>query len=613
MKKLILSGVTAFAATAPAYAQNPTNVVELPEFVVTATRTTTPVAATAASVSIITRADIESAGFTTVADALATVPGLIIVRNGTPGQATSVFSRGTESNHTLLTLDGRRVPAMLAGGADWGQLTLDNIERIEVVQSSSSAVHGGDAIGGVVNIVTRSGRGLEKPEYEASFEGGSFNTFHERIAARGAAGGFDYAVALSQFNADYPRDNNNYRRSVTRSSFGYEASENLYLDLKVSYYQTDGGSPGALPGNTTDHLKREVFNISPALSLDVSERWSTRLVYSFENQWQPSFDGGPAFGTRNRLNVAAHVIDWHNTYEITDDWTLSAGVLWQDQAVDRTTTSLFGGAINANLQNQAGYLQSQYSPVEGLSLVNSVRYDAYSDYDNAITWRQAVAYQHQPSASLIRFSVSRSVAPPTAQDLYFFGNPALNPERALSLELGLEKKFLAGRLTTAATLFRHDYKNFIQFNPAAPPFGATVNVPDALAEGVEFSLNWKAHAKLDLACSYTYLTTRDELNDQPLARRPRHHVTAQATVRPSEKLSLSANLGWQADRHDIGAFPAVRDYEDYVLINATAQYQIHKNARVWLRSENLTDASYQYAIGFPALRFGVYGGIGVQF
>lgn len=613
MKKTITTGIAAIAAITPGFAQSNGEVVLLPDTIVTATRTETPVGATAASVAILTRADIEAAGHITLADALATVPGFVLVRNGTPGQATSVFSRGTESNHTLLTIDGRRVPSMLAGGADWGQLTLDNIDRIEIVKSSTSAVHGSDAIGGVVNVVTRTGRGLAKPEYEASFEGGSFNTFHERAAVRGASGKFDYALSLSQFNADYPRDNNNYRRSVARSSFGYEFSTDLYFDLKLSYYQTDGGSPGALPGNTVDHLKREVVNVSPAMNLDISDAWSTRLIYTFENQWQPSFDGGPAFGSLNRLNVGAHAIDWQNDYEVNDDWKLSAGVLWQDQAVDRTTSSAFGGGINANLQNRAGYVQSQWSPVEGFSVINSARYDAYSDHDNATTWRQAVSYQHEPSASLIFFSISRSIAPPTAQDLYFFGNPALNPERALSLELGLEKKFLARRLTAATTLFRHDYKNFIQFNPAIAPFGATVNVPDALAEGIETSLTWKANEKTELVASYTYLTTRDELNNQPLARRPRHHLTAQATFRPIDKLTLNANLGWQVDRHDIGVFPAVTDYEDYLLVNANIRYEINQNVQVWLRSENLTDEKYQYAIGFPALRLGVYGGIGVKF
>ena len=163
----------------------------LPTVVVTATRTEESVDKTAASVTILTREDFTALGLTTVADALDHVAGLAVVRNGTPGQPTSVFSRGTKSNHTLLVVDGRRVPAMLAGGQDWGNLSLDGVERIEVLRSASSALYGGDAIGGVIQVRTLSGRGLAVPIHETSFEAGSFQPFRESLTSRGASGKFD--------------------------------------------------------------------------------------------------------------------------------------------------------------------------------------------------------------------------------------------------------------------------------------------------------------------------------------------------------------------------------------------------------------------------------------
>ena len=340
--KLILGAASFAPLTGFAQSTNNLPIVDLAPIVVTATRTETPVNLTAASLSVVTREDFEQRGLNTVAEALETIPGLAILRNGTPGQATSVFTRGTESNHTLLTVDGRRAPSLLAGGFDWANLSLDNVERIEVVKSSSSALHGGDAIGGVVNIITRTGRGLTKPEYEISFEAGSFSTFQEQVAARGAKQGFDYSVTLSQFNADFPRDNNNYRRSSARGSFGYEISDSLYTDVKLSYYQTDGGSPGSTafaafnlpagPDNQRDHLKREVFNISPGLEWTPEGPVSSKLYYTFENQWQPSFDGFGAFfaGEINRLNVATHMVDWQNDFQVREDWNIAAGTLWAD-------------------------------------------------------------------------------------------------------------------------------------------------------------------------------------------------------------------------------------------------------------------------------------------
>jgi vitamin B12 transporter len=598
-----LAGLLVF----PAFGQEATTITNrLPETVVTATRTPEPVAKTAASVSIITRAEIEDQKFTTLADALQSVPGLVVARNGTPGQVTSVFLRGTESNHTLLTIDGRRAPSMLAGGYDWGNLDLANIDRIEVVRSSNSALYGGDAIGGVVNLITKTGRGLEKPEHEVSFEGGSFNSFRESVASRGAFGKFDYAVAASQFNAEFPRDNNDYRNTSARGSVGYEATKDLYFDVKLSYSQADGGSPGAMPGVLTDHLKRETVNVSPGLAWAICECWQTSLYYTFENQFQPSFDGGPAFGTLNRLNIAAHLVDWQNTFELHETWKLTAGAMWQDQAVDRTSAA--GGAINANLQTVAGYAQSQWSPVEGLAVINSIRYDAYSDYQSAITWRQGVSYTVAPTATLLFGNVARSVAPPSPQDLYFFGNPNLKPERATSWELGVEQPFWDQRLTASATWFQHKYRDFIQLDAFFTP----QNIARATSEGVELGLKLKPCEEFSLNASYTYLTAENETAGVRLLRRPRHQVGLDAVAKPLTGLTISGGANWIVERQD-ALFPGQVPIGDYLLVRAAVSYQLCKNAQLWVRGENLLDQKYDALRGFPALRLGAYAGLKLSF
>lgn len=586
----------------------------LPTVVVTATRTEEPVDKTAASVSVITRAAIDEQKFTTLAEALGSVPGLVVARNGTPGQATSVFIRGTESNHTLLTVDGRRAPSMLAGGYDWGNIGLDNVERIEVVRSASSALYGGDAIGGVVNIITRTGRGLKQPEYEASFEGGSFNSFRETLATRGAVGAFDYAVAASQFNAAYPRDNNRYRSSSVRSSFGYEVSDQLYLDLKASYLQTDGGSPGAVPGSIVDHLKRETVNVAPGMTLKVSDQWETRLFYTYENQFQPSLDGFPFFGSVNRLNVASHMVDWQNNFQFHEKWKLTAGVMWQDQNVTRTTTSGFGGGINARLQDLGGYAQSQWSPVERLTVINALRFDAYSDYQSATTWRQGLSYRLPKTETLVFGNVARSVAPPTAQDLYFFGNTAVQPERALSWEIGVEQPLWEERVTLSATWFQHLYRNFIQLDAFFTP----QNIDRASSEGVEFGLKLKPCDQLSVNASYTYLSAYDEVANVRLVRRPRHQFGLDIVGRPIEKLTLSAGANWVVQRQDVFFPPptfAMTNIPigDYLLVRAAASYQVHEHAQLWVRADNLLDQKYDALRNFPALRLGVYGGVKVTF
>ena len=601
---LAVAGLAALSAVAQEKSTVTTN--RLSEVVVTATRTEEPVSQVAASVSIINRASIEEKKFHTLAEALESVPGLVVARNGTSGQATSVFLRGTESNHTLLTVDGRRVPSMLAGGYDWGNITLDNIERIEVVRSANSALYGGDAIGGVVNLITRTGRGLKSPEHGVSFEGGSFNSFRETAHSRGAAGRFDYAFAISQFNAAYPRNNNDYRSSGIRSSFGYEVSDKLYLDLKASYLQTDGGSPGSISyPSAVDHLKRETIHVSPGITWAPSDSWETKLFYTFENQLQPSRDSG----SDNRLNVAAHVIDWQNILKATDTWKLSAGMLWQDQMIDRNRGR--SGDINANLQTLGGFLQSQWSPSNGFTLINAVRHDAYSDYQSATTWRQAASYRIPQSDTLLFANVARSVAPPTAQDLYYpgnYSNPNLKAERALSWEFGAEQPLPGSQLSLSATWFQHKYRDFIQVDGNYVP----QNIAKATSEGIEMGLKWKPAGYFTAAVSYTYLTAENDATNLRLIRRPRHQLGLDAVIRPIEKLTLSTGASWVVERQD-SLYPGQVPIGDYLLIRAAASYQINKYSQIWIRGDNLLDQKYDALRGYPALRLGLYGGLAFMF
>ncbi len=625
MKKILLLTAATAASTGIGQDTEPApeynTAVQLPELVVTATRTPTPTAKTAATIATISKSDFEANGFTTVADALESVPGLSVVRNGTPGQATSVFTRGTESNHTLLTIDGRRAPTLLAGGFDWANLPLDNIDRIEVVKSSASALYGGDAVGGVINIITRTGRGLEKPEYEASFEAGSFNTFHETAALRGADGNIDYALSLSQFNADYPRDNNNYRRSSARSSLGYTISENVYTDVKLSYYQADGGSPGSTafaafnlpagPDNQLNHLKREVFNVSPGIEWTPGSAYSARLYYTFENQWQPSLDASGAFnppGTINRLNVASHLIDWQNEYEMNPDWNLTGGLLWQNQSVDRNQGGA-AGVVDANLQTLGIYGQSQWNATEALSIINALRYDAYSDYDDTFTWRQGVSYSIESTGTDLFASIARSVAPPTAQDLFFPGaaNPNLRPEESLSFEAGIQQRLVRDKVSSSMTFFRHDYDEFIQ-SDATTGF-VPMNIGDTAINGVELGLDLKPAEKVGVDLDYSYLDTQNDRTGQRLIRRPRHQITGRLSLAPIAKLNVSVSASYALDRED-GANVRIGDY---FLLNAKASYQWTKNVTTWVRGDNLLDDKFEYSAGFPALRLGVYGGIGVKF
>ncbi|HSH96291.1 MAG TPA: TonB-dependent receptor, partial [Roseimicrobium sp.] len=360
----------------------------------------------------------------------------------------------------------------------------------------------------------------------------------------------------------------------------------------------------------SDHLKREVANISPGVVWTPSDRFESKFYYTYDHQFQPSLD----FGTVNRLTVLANQIDWQNTIKALDNWTITAGMGFQDVGIKRTSGGFTG--IDQSQTGVGAYIQSQFEPVERLHLVNSVRYDSYSDYGSAGTWRQGVSYRIPTLETLVHGSVSKSFAPPSAQDLYFpFGaNPNLKPETSRGWEAGLEQPLWQEKIKLSATYFHNEIDNFIELDPTFTP----QNIPRATTEGVETALKFAPCKEFETRISYTYLTATDDVNLRRLTRRPRHQLNWDVTARPIEKLTITAGIGWTVERQDV-AFPPPTfartniPIEDYLTLRAAVTYEITSQWQVWVRGENLTDNKYVYVAGFPALRAAVYGGVKFKF
>ncbi len=263
---------------------SPSSVTHLPTIVVTsATRNAQPHANPATSNTVITHDDLENSEYISVAQALMSVPGLAVVPTGAPGQLTSIFSRGTDSNMTLFTIDGRHQPVGLSGEYDFSNLTLDNVDQIEDVRTPSSSLQGGNATGGVINLVTLTGRGLAKPESSVSFEGGSFGTYRENAQSRGSEGAFDYAISASNEDADMDRPNENYRNTVYRANFGYQITPEVYFDVHSGYSLANAGSPNSIvTPDPVARLQTADWFISPEVTANVTDFYTTKLFYNHD-------------------------------------------------------------------------------------------------------------------------------------------------------------------------------------------------------------------------------------------------------------------------------------------------------------------------------------------
>ncbi|HEV3271085.1 MAG TPA: TonB-dependent receptor [Candidatus Methylacidiphilales bacterium] len=614
--------------TASATAKPQPAVPQLPVIVVTAaTRNTQPVDTTATSTTVITHDDIENNQYISVTQALMSVPGLAVVPSGAPGQVTSVFTRGTDSNMTLFTIDGRHQPVGLDGAYDFTNLTLDNVDQIEVVRTPSSSLQGGNATGGTINLVTLAGRGLATPESSVSFEGGSFDTFRENIQSRGMVGNFDYAVSASNEDSDMNRPNENYRNTVYRGNFGYQVTPDVYLDLHTGYSLANAGSPNTIvTPDPVARLQTEDWFISPEVTAKVTDFYTTKLFYNHDQQRQgfvdpyTSPDGFSILPQSTQLQINTDSLDWQNDIQIARNWRITAGIQADNSNVNQFTDynefdfpPVFGmTTLENSLFNIGGYVESQWQPIQDLNVLSSVRDDHYSDYSGAVSWRQGVSYRIAPTQTVVHASGASSYTPPSLQDLYFpgYSNPNLKPESSLGWEVGVEQPLAGGKVTPSATYFHNSITDYIQDDANFIP----QNIGRATTEGAEIDIKAAPTDQLALDLNYTYLTADNDTSDIRLVRRPRNSLNFTAIWTPIQPLTLSMGGSWVVGRQDYDpvTFEQI-EAPDYFVLRASATYRINKYVTLWVRGENLTDDHYQPVLGYPALGLGGYGGIKISF
>ncbi len=613
-----LAAISAHAADSKPAAKKKSTAI--PEVVITATKTETERWRTASSVTVIDRKKIEEQQLKMVPDALRQVPGLVIADRGTPGSVNGIFMRGTNSDQTLVVIDGRPIPANLAGLYNIETMALDNVERIEVLRGPAASLYGGKTLGGVINIITRSGKGISKPESAVSWEGGSFGTSRESLGTRGSAGIYDWSLDLSRTDTQGHRINSQMQLNNSAAKFGAQLADTLRFDLDLRYYNADVGVPGSNGVNDpNDHLLTEYWGLSPRLVWDTTERWQQTLTYQFGNFRQAAtnfdYDGG-----NNRITSRNHFWEYQSVFKATDQWTITAGTWLQDLGYSRYNNDapgLFNPGGNSYDVDQAEtnwavFLQSQAEILPGWNLLGGLRHDEYSDFGDATTGRVGTSWRMPWTQTVLHANYGTAFAPASPQnhEMALFGDPTLsNPERSKGVEIGIEQPFADNKATVSLTYFRNSIRNLIVFDPN---LFILQQINQARTEGLEAAFNWQPCDSFGFNTQYTYLDADDLSAGTRLVRRPRHTVSGDVWVKPVPKLRLGLGALYIIDREDgFGADQA--DAEDYLRLRLTASYEVCKNLELFARVENLLGERYAEARGFPAMRTGAYAGFRLRF
>ncbi len=583
------------------------------EVFITATRLETSVDTVGSSVSLIGLEEIETRKKTSVLELLRTVPGLEITQSGGPGTVATTFLRGAGAEHTLVLIDGIRTNSVTVGRADLSNIRADNLERIEVVRGPLSTLYGSEAMGGIINILTRQGAG--QVQRGLNLEAGGDDFFSGRLSAGGGNERIDYNSAVSYERTDgisaaSERAGNSeadgFDNLTASGRLGFDFLENGRADLTLRYTDSeseiDGFTFGVGPSDDPNYLStRESLFASLKVSKPVTDRWTQTLILGIAGDDLTGTDPDTAF---NNFIVESR------TSELTllaDFEPLENDVLSLGYTAERRE-GFNPGNFDETVELSSFFIQNRWSWNDRLYLTAGVRNDDHSHFGNETTYRANLALIASEGRTRIHTSYGTGFRAPSLNELYFpfFGNTALRPESSSGFDLGVEKTLRGGDVAIDVTYFSNTFDDLIAFDFAT--FLAN-NIAAAETSGIEASLRVESGRNVDLNVSYTYLDSKNKATGDPLPRRPEHRGVISLALRPTESLSGVLSLVAVQDR--IESDGSVMD--DYQRFDLSLSYQLNERWTPYLRVENLLDEDYEEINGFTSPGFTAAAGIDLDF
>ncbi|OSZ69081.1 TonB-dependent receptor [Sphingomonas sp. IBVSS1] len=624
---IIASIILAGAAAAPAAAET---------IVVTANRTPQPLNRVGQSISVVDRPELDRRQSQTVSDVLRTLPGVTIARNGSLGGVTSVFIRGAESDQTVALIDGVKLndPSTVGGGFNFGNLLVGNIERIEVLRGAQSVLWGSQAIGGVVNMVTRpptedlrvNVRGEAGWRNSANLVANVSGKFGPLSASVG--GGWLRSDGISNFSERRGgRERDGYENFGANANFNLALGDDVSIDARGWYsrgrFNADGFAPPSFSfGDVNEeNITREIVAYTGLNAALLEGRWKNRLgfAYTDTDRRNTALDGAPfvTFDGQGRNER----LEYQGVVDVASGWQATFGA---EQEISRYTTASFGGApTTARARIQSVYAQGVASPVDGLTLTAGLRHDDHNRFGGATTFGASGVYVLSATGTTLRASHSEGFKAPSLFQLFSnFGNQQLKPERSTGWDAGVTQSLADGRLEISATWFRRVSSDLIIFIgcPAQTgicvnrPFGTYDNVARARAQGLELALTMRPTDALTLQVTHGTVDARNTTagnanQNRRLARRPEMSTSLLVDYRWGFGLTTGAtvtNIG----RSFENAANTVR-LPGYTLVDLRASLPIGRRLELTARIENLFNAVYETALNFGQPGRAAYAGLRV--
>ena len=630
--------------------------------VVTAQAEPTLLEQATAPVSIISREEIEARQSVSLTDALPFTPGVAVGRTGAEGGSASVFLNGGNSNFTKVLVDGASINPP-GGAVDFSSLTLDNIDKVEIVRGAESAIYGTDAVSGVIQLFTHRGE-TRVPEANVFAEGGSFSTARGGAELGGLVGAFDYSAAGSYLETEGQGPNDSFINRTLSGNFGYRLGETNQLRLTVRNNTSNAGIPGQTifePPSLHQHYDQRIFSANARWDFSTGTHWHHEIsggeMYTRQHNYNPvqsffatdpnafcpqanpasvptsefcDFTGDSRF-TYNRANVTAQ-----SSY-LRSNFGATAGYEYEVENAFLSTLNV----NHARRNNQAGFLDFRYRPLRRVSLNFGGRAEANANFGTRVVPRVGGSVVARYGTGMVGDTLFRAFYGQGIKEPRFdqtlgdnfgdLGNPSLKPESSKNWSVGFEQKLLNDRVRLSTDYFYYSFYDIVSFafclpdstNPAGNSCGLTIpgvpasgfgfffNTDRALARGINVSGESKFTRWLNVAGNYTYDDTR--VLQAPNAFDPSQLPGNRLIRRPVNSGSLTVNAQWRRVGVTIGGyFTGVRTDSDFLGLGLTrnpgyarfdvaGRYDLGHGVLLYARAQNLFDKQYQDALGYPAL------------
>ncbi|TDO89382.1 outer membrane receptor for ferrienterochelin and colicins [Halanaerobium saccharolyticum] len=581
LKKVVLVMLTALLIfVVPVSGEE--EVMELDELVVTASRYQESIMETPVSIEVIDQEEIEESGAQNVAELIASVPGVKITNYGGPAGSKTISIRGSDSNQVLILIDGQSINTKMIGDVDLGQILLSNLKKVEVLKGPASAVYGANALGGVVNIITKKGSDIEGLNLE--FGMGSFATYKTALNYGITLANSEVMITAETLNSDGFRndpDNSGVDQYNFSTKINYYLNQNDEFIFDIISNNSDKEIPGSVnmqSPNANQEDKMENYRLTYKKN---EENYDLRTSIYYNNQ-ETNYNNPDVYVNNTHLKEKIG-FELNNTLYYENN-TLTYGLEVTNDELDSSQLPEIYDATN-----KAIFLENSYTKLENLKINIGIRYDNNEDYGSETNPRISLLYRVNNNNNLF-FSYGEAYRAPTFDELYWDelwleGNPNLVPEKSKNYEIGIKSELNNSKME--AVLFKSELENEI----VGYPNPVYKNIKESETDGLELNLSKNITDNLTLGYSHTYLDSRNVKTNELL--KDQYYNDVSLSYRPDnyKLIFKGSHVGGRLD-----------DLDNYTVFDLNFIKNIKlikRNYKLKLTVNNLFDQDYQVVEDYP--------------